>query len=105
MVLQRKLKTSLLELLESHAGGFVPEVAIQTRPPTPLLVHTSPFEPVDKKRKRDKKGKEVAKEGEVIPFKDLEPQKGAKIAKGAQRKSSGERAIIERVSNRRPTLP
>ena len=47
----------------------------------------------------------MAKEGEVIPFKELEPQKGAKIAKGAQRKSSGERAIIERVSNRRPTLP
>ena len=47
----------------------------------------------------------MAKEGEVIPFKELEPQKGAKIANGAQRKSSGEGAITERVSNRRPRVP
>ena len=34
IVLQRKSKTSLLK---SHVEGTVPEVAIQTRPPTPLL--------------------------------------------------------------------
>ena len=28
MVLQHKAKTSLLEVLESHVGGIVPEVAI-----------------------------------------------------------------------------
>ena len=50
MVLQRKAKTSLLE---SHAGGTVPEVAIQTKPPTPLLAQTSQSYFVDKKRKRD----------------------------------------------------
>ena len=33
-VLQHKAKTSLLELLEYHAGGNAPEVAIQTKPPT-----------------------------------------------------------------------
>ena len=59
-------------------GGSIPEVAIQTRTPTPLPVHTSPSELVDKKRKRDKKGKKVAEKGEVIPFKKLEPQKKEK---------------------------
>ena len=104
MVLQMKPKIGLLELLESHAGGFVLEVSIQTQPSTPLLVHTSPSELVDKKRKHDKKGKEVAEEGKVIPSKDLEPQKGAKIAKGAQRKSSGEGTILERVPDCRPRI-
>lgn len=73
MVLQRKTKTSLLELLKSYAGGSIPKVAIQTRPPTPLPLHTSPSESADKKRKQDKKGKKVVEEGEVIPFKELEP--------------------------------
>ena len=35
MVLQRKAKMSLLELLKIHVGGNAPEVAIQTKPPTP----------------------------------------------------------------------
>lgn len=73
MVLQCKQKTSLLKLLESHAGGSTPKVSIQTRPSTPLLVHTSPSELADRKRKWDKKGKEVSEEGEVIPSKELEP--------------------------------
>ena len=37
MVLQRKSKISLLELLESYVGGTVPKVVIQTKPPTPRL--------------------------------------------------------------------
>ena len=73
MVLQRKTKTSLLELLKSYAKRFIPKVAIQTRPSTPFPLHTSPFESADKKRKRDKKGKKVVEDCEVIPFKELEP--------------------------------
>lgn len=73
MVLQRRKDTNLLELLESHAGGSTPEVAIQPRPPTPLPTHASPSEQPEKKRKRDRKGKEVTREGEVVPSKDLEP--------------------------------
>jgi len=73
MVLQRKPKTSLLELLESHVVGSVPEVAIQTRPPTPLLVHTSVLEPTNKKRKWDRKGNDVVEKGKVISSKELEP--------------------------------
>ena len=48
MVPQRKQKTNLFELLESHVGGSVPEVAVQPRPLTPIPTYTSPFEPVDK---------------------------------------------------------
>lgn len=80
-------------------------MAIQPRPPTPLLAHISLFDPADKKRKRDKKGKKVLEEGEVIPKKDLEPQKGAKIAKRAQRKSSTEGMITEMAFDRRPKVP
>ena len=35
MVLQCKTRSSLLDLLESHAGGNVPKKAVQPRPPTP----------------------------------------------------------------------
>lgn len=61
MVLQRKPKTSLLELLESHARGTVHEVAVQTKPPTPPS-QTFQLDPIDKKRKRDQKGKDVVEE-------------------------------------------
>ena len=80
-------------------------MAIQTRPPTPLPTHNSLSKPADKKRKRDKKGKEVSKEGEVVPIKELEPQKGEKITKGAQRKTSAEGMVAERVFERRPRVP
>lgn len=63
---------SLLELLESHTRWSKPKVAIQTQPLTPLLVHTSPSKPADRKRKYDKKGKDVVEEGKVIPSKELE---------------------------------
>ena len=64
---------SLLELLESHVVGSVPEVAVQTRPPTSLLVHTSVLELANKKRKWDRKGNDVVEKGEVISSKELEP--------------------------------
>lgn len=81
MVLQRKAKISLLKLLESHARGTIPEVAVQTKPPTPLPTQTSQLDPTSKKRKLKQKGKDVMKEGEAIPPKEPEPQKGAKVAR------------------------
>ena len=81
MVLQRRKDTNLLELLESHAGGSVLEVPIQTQPLTPLPSYTSSLEQPEKKRKRDRKGKEVTEEGEAVPSKDLEPKKGQKLLK------------------------
>ena len=77
----------------------------QPWPPTPFPTHTSPPEQVDKKRKRDRKGKGVFKDGEVVPSKVLEPQKGAKITKGAQRKTSIEGMDAEVVVERRPKVP
>lgn len=85
MVLQRKMNTNLLKLLESHAGGSTPEVVVQLRPPTPLPTYTPFFEPTDKKRKRDKKENDVSEEGEVVPSKELKPQKGQKLQKGHKR--------------------
>ena len=70
MVLQCKAKTSLLE---SHVEGIVPEVAIQTKPPTSLPTQTSQPDLANKKRKRDWKGKNIAKEGEVIPSNEPKP--------------------------------
>lgn len=104
MVLQCKKNNSLLELLESHAGGSTPEVAVQTQPLTPLPTHISPSEQPKKKRKREKKGKEASKEGEMAP-KDLEPERGAKVAKGAQRKNTLEGLDADIVADRRPRIP
>ena len=75
MVLQRRKDTNLLKLLESHVGGSTPEVAIQPRPPTSLPTHTFPSEQPEKKRKRDRKGKEITEEGEVVPSKDYQENK------------------------------
>ena len=48
---------------------------------------------------------DVTKEGKVVPIKELEPQKGAKIAKGAQRKTSTKGVVAERVFERCPRVP
>lgn len=51
----------------------MPEKVIQTKPFTPPS--TQAFQPdlVDKKRKRNKKRKKVAKEGKGLPSKEAEP--------------------------------
>lgn len=89
MVLQRK-NTSLLKLLESHTGGSIPKVAVHPWPTTPLPSYISPAEPLEKKRKREKKGKEASEKGDIPPPKYLEPQKGTKAAKGPQRRNTAE---------------
>ena len=48
---------------------------------------------------------DVTKEGEVVPIKELGPQKGAKIAKGAQRKTSAEGVVAEKVFEHCPRVP
>ena len=101
MVLQRKTRTSLLKLLESHVGGNVPEVAIQAKPPTPPPSQASQPDPADKKIKRDQTGKEVVEEEKGLPAREVEPQKGAKVARTAQTRSSSERSIVERGHDRR----
>ena len=101
MVLQRK-NTSLLELLESHAGGTTLEVVVNPRLSTPLPSQISPTEPPKKKRKIYKKlRKEMSKEGEIHPIKDQDPPKGARTAKRLQRRSSVEGSSAKAVSDRR----
>ena len=66
-MIEKKLP-DLLSLLESHAGDATPEIAVVPRPPTPILPPPPPTqtEPVDKKRKRYKKGgKGSTEEGEI----------------------------------------
>lgn len=55
--------------------------------PSPPLSNFS-TELLEKKRKRDKKGKETLEEGEIQPTKDQEPSKGAKAMKGLYRRST-----------------
>ena len=61
MVLQHKSKSSLLDLLKSHAGGNVLEKAVQTKPPTPFSGQVPQVNPLDKRG---------------YPSKEVEPQKG-----------------------------
>ena len=105
MVLQRKTRSSLLDLLESHAGGNMPKKAIQTKPPTPPNTQAPQHDPVDKKRKRDQKGKEVMEEGKGLPSKEVEPQKGAKAAKTAHTRSSSEGSMVERGYDHQVKVP
>lgn len=99
MVLQHK-NTNLLELLESHTGGSTLEVAVHPQPVTPLTSRTSPAEALEKKWKRDKKGKEASEEGTIPPSKDPKPQKGTKVAKGSQRRNTekilGTKIVLDR---------
>ena len=46
----------------------------------------------------------MVEKGEVVPSKELEPQKGAKIAKGAQTRSSSVGAIMERGHDHYPRV-
>ena len=101
MVLQCKTRTSLLDLLESHAGGNVHKVAIQAKPPTPPPSQASQIDPTDKKRKWDQKGKKVVEEGKGLPAREVESQKGAKVARTAQTRSSSEGSVVERGHDRR----
>ena len=65
MVIEKKLP-NLLSLLESHVGDATLEVLVVPRPPTPAPPPPPQNDPIEKKRKRDKKvGKGAAEEGEV----------------------------------------
>ena len=82
----------------------MPEVVIQTKPPTPFPAHPSQLDLADKKRKRDQKGQDVVEEREVVPFKEPKPQKRAKVAKVVQTRSLSESAIVEKGHDRHPKI-
>ena len=82
-----------------HTQGSRP-----TSAPHSLPTYTSPSKQLEKKRKREKKGKETSEKGEIAP-KELKPQKGAKVAKGAQRKNMPKSSGAEMVADHRPKVP
>lgn len=73
MVLQRKTRSSLWDILESHVGGNVPETTIQTKPPTPPSAQVPHPDLTDKKYQ---KGKKVVEERMTFHPKKSMPKKG-----------------------------
>ena len=90
MGIQHKPRSTLQKLLESQPGGNALRKAALTKLPT--LPPTQPLrsDPVDHKRKREQKGKEVVEVSKDHPSQEVEPQKGAKQGRFMQTRSSRE---------------
>ena len=84
MGIQHKSRSTLQELLKSQPGENAPGKVAQTRLPTPLPTQPLQLEPVDLKRKREQKGKEVMEWGKTHPSQEGEAQRGAKQARVGQ---------------------
>lgn len=94
MVIEKKM-SGLPSLLESHARDATPKIVVLPRPLTPVPHLPTQTEPVDKKRKRDKKGgKGSAKEGEIQEETPLEQTKDAKVTQSQQRKGEETSEIV-----------
>ena len=83
MGIQRKPKSSLLDLIESQLGRDAPRKVTYTKPPIPPPA--LPSQMVDLKRKREQKGKEVMGAGQTLPPCKDEAQRASKQAKTGQR--------------------
>ena len=70
-----------MEVMESQVGGKAPEVGAYAKLPSLPTPHDPQQELVDKKRKREQKGKDVMEEGQGALPEENELQKGAKVAK------------------------
>ena len=102
MGIQRKLRSTLQELLESQPRKGTLEKATQTKLPTPPPTQTLQANPVDHKRKSEENNKEVVETGRTHPFHEVEPQKRAKESRGMQTRSANE---AERRGNHRAAAP
>ena len=78
MGIQRKQKSTLLDLLKSQPGRDAPNKAPHIRLPTPLPALPSQVNLTDRKRKREDKGKEVMEGGKNRPPRETEPQRAAR---------------------------
>ena len=76
MGIQRKPKSSLLDLIESQPGKDALGKAAHTKPPTPPTA--LPSQAADLKRKRELKGKEVMGAGQTLPPREDDVQKASK---------------------------
>ena len=83
MGIQRKPKSSLLDLIESQPGRDASGKVTHTKPPTrpPAM----PSQTADLKRKREQKEKEVIGVGQTLPPHEDEAQRASKQAKTGQR--------------------
>ena len=70
--IQRKSRTSLIEIMESQSEGKAPEVAGQAKHPSLPTPHDHQPNPANKKRKREQKRKDVIEEGRGVPPKEIE---------------------------------
>ena len=105
MGIQHRPQGSLLEMMESQARNKALEAASQAKlPPLPTPYDTQQ-EAVDKKRKRETKGKEMIKEGRDVSSKETEPQRGAKAARTNQRRSQTEVARGDKGRDLRTKVP
>ena len=102
MGIQRKQRSTLQELLESQPGRDTPRKVIQTKFPTPPPTQPLRANPVDHKKKREEKGKEVVEIGRTHPSKEIKPQRRAKQPKGMQMRSANEG---ERRGDHQATAP
>ena len=79
--IQRKPKSSLMDLIESQSGRNAPVKTAQTKCPTPPLGLPLLPGPAGLKRKRESKGKEVVDASKSLPPQEDEAQRVAKQAK------------------------
>ena len=86
MGIQRKPKSSLLELIENQPGRDAPRRTVCSKSPTPPPVLPPP-QPADLKRKREPKGKGVMEAGQTLPSWGDEVQRASKQAKTGQREA------------------
>ena len=105
MVLQRNTRSSLLEIMESQAGGKASKVVGQAKHPFLSPPQDTQPEPVDKKKKWEQKGKGVMEEGRGVPPKEIEPQRRDKAAKTTQIRSFNEGAPRDRGLDLRTKVP
>ena len=73
MGIERRPRGSLLEMMESQARNKAPETANQAKLLPLPISHDTHEEAVDKKRKREIRGKEVIEEGRDVSSKETGP--------------------------------
>ena len=88
MGIQRKLRSTFQELLESQPRRDAPTKAPQTRLPTPPPTQPLRVDPVDQKRKREDKRKEVMEGGKNQPSIETEHQRATKQPRTVQTRST-----------------
>ena len=91
--------------MKSQAAGKAPEAAGQAKHPSLPTPYDPQLELIDKKRKREQKGKDVMEEGRGVTSKENEPQKGAKVAKTTQTRSLSDGSLGDKGHDLHTRVP